>query len=72
MLRNLTSFYWSLVAVFFAPALALAQESSSTSTRPSTTPGLPGLLLLGLIFLAGVALIYFRRYSSDRHRRGQG
>ncbi|HLL54931.1 MAG TPA: hypothetical protein VK447_15355 [Myxococcaceae bacterium] len=69
MLRTLTQFYWTLLAVFF-PALAFAQQHETT--RPSTAPALPGLLMLGLVFLAGVALIFFRRYTNDRHRRGQG
>jgi drug/metabolite transporter (DMT)-like permease len=71
MLRNLTSLYWTLMAALFAPALALAQTTAEP-TRPPTVPGLGWLMLLGVVFLGGLWLIFFKRYTSDRHRRGQG
>ena len=59
-----------LLSVLFLPAVAFAQNMPMD--RRDTNPGVFGLVLLGLIFFAGLCFIYFRRVSSDRHRRGQG
>jgi len=58
-----------LLSVLFLPAVAFAQNMPMQ--QRDTNPGVFGLVLLGIIFLAGAAFIFFRRYSSDSNRRGQ-